>query len=512
LGPSSGPVTILFTADLHGRIGPADPLSGVAAPGGIARAATLLARERARDPEAIYLDLGDLVQGTPASYFHVKERRDEPHPLVRVLNRLGCEGLVVGNHEFNYGLPWLAAQRRHSRFPWLAANVLGPAGEPFFEPVLWVERRGRRVAILGITTPQVPRWEEPANHEGLVFVDAVETVREWVPRLRSEADAVVVAAHMGWEGVTDGGLEEPVPPENDGARLAREVTELDAVLMAHTHEIVERRTERGAPVIQAGARGEAVGRVTIEWSRDGSRANGAVLGTDGAPADDAILALVRADEEHGRERAAEIVGRAAGPFEAAGARWGDTALLTLLHKVQLDASGAELSSTALFRERENLEEGPVRVADLFRLLPFENGLTVVALTVDDVRAYLEEIALVYLGPSSNGAPPSLHPKVGVYNHDTLAGVEYLIDPSRAPGERIVELAFAGASRRGSSEVTLALGSYRAQGGGGYAALRRARVVERTGREIRRLVEEWIRRHGTITPEVFGNWRVIGAAT
>ncbi|MGH2569777.1 MAG: metallophosphoesterase, partial [bacterium] len=82
MGPS-GPVTILCTADLHGRVEPVDPLSGEPRPGGLSRVATLLARERARDPDAIYLDLGDLVQGTPASYYDATERPDEPHPLIR---------------------------------------------------------------------------------------------------------------------------------------------------------------------------------------------------------------------------------------------------------------------------------------------------------------------------------------------------------------------------------------------------------------------------------------------
>jgi 2',3'-cyclic-nucleotide 2'-phosphodiesterase/3'-nucleotidase len=507
--PTSGPVTILCTADLHGRAEPVDPLSGERFPGGLSRAATLLGRERARDPGAIYLDLGDLVQGTPASYFAAKERPEDPHPLVRCLNHLGCDGLVVGNHEFNYGLRFLEALRRHARFPLLAANVLGPDGRPFFEPVLRVERDGKRVAILAITTPQVPRWEEPENWESLTFRDAVETVREWLPRLRAEADAVVVAAHMGWEGVTDGSIDAPAPAENDVGRLVREVARLDAVLMAHTHEVVARRAEGGTFVIQPGARGRALGRLAIEWTDGAPRADGILLeaGLD-VPADRDVLALVRADEERARARIAEVVGVAEGTFEASGARWGDNPLLTLLHKVQLRASGAMLSSTALFREDEHIHAGPIRVADLFRVCPFENDLTILELGVDDVREYLEQIALAYLGPSANGGPPPLHPKVGIYNHDALAGVEYVVDPSRAPGERIVSLSFGGESLPGRRRVTLALSSYRAQGGGGYAALRRARVVERTGREIRKLLEDYVRERGTISPEVFGNWSVL----
>ena len=507
MGPS-GPVTILCTADLHGRVEPVDPLSGEPRPGGLSRVATLLARERARDPDAIYLDLGDLVQGTPASYYHARERSDEPHPLIRCLNRLGCDGLVVGNHEFNFGLGFLEAQRRHARFPLLAANVLGPDGRPFFEPVLRVERRGLRIAILAITTPQVPRWEEPWNWEGLTFLDAVETVRDWLPRLRKGADAVVVAAHMGWEGVTDGSLDTPAPAENDVRRLVGEVGELDAVMMAHTHDVVARRTERGAFLVQPGARGRALGRLAIGADR-ARRADGEILeaGLD-VPPEPKVMELVRADEDRARTRIANVVGVAAGTFEASGARWGDNSLLTLLHKVQLEASGAMLSSTALFREDEHIHAGPIRVADLFRVCPFENDLTILELTVDDVREYLEQISVAYLGPSANGGAPPLHPKVELYNHDALAGVEYVIDPARAPGGRIVELSFGGETWPGRRSVTLALSSYRAQGGGGYAALRRARVVERTGREIRKLLEGYIRERETIAPETFGNWRVL----
>jgi hypothetical protein len=56
---------------------------------------------------------------------------------------------------------------------------------------------------------------------------------------------------------------------------------------------------------------------------------------------------------------------------------------------------------------------------------------------------------------------------------------------------------------------MALTSYRAQGGGGYRALRRGRVVERTGREVRIVLADYVRSQGTIHPETFGNWGVIG---
>ncbi len=504
--------TILFTADLHGRVSPVDPFSGSTFPGGLARVATLVHEGRRRDPDAILLDLGDLVQGTPFAYAPIANGAPGPHPMIHLLNRLGCEGMVVGNHEFNYGFDWIEDSRRASRFPWLAANVLGSDGEPAFEPWVLVERGGKRVAILAITTPQVPRWEAPRHIEHLTFVDAVETARAWVPRLRREADAVVVAAHMGWSGVTDGGLEAPVPPENDVERILREVPDIDALLMAHTHELVaERRGALGTPAVQASWGGLALGEASLDWQ--GAELHVATRvheSSERIAPDETILANAAPDEERARVWGETVVGEAAAPFTTEGARYRDNAILTLLHRAQREASGAELSSAALFYADRTIPAGNVRALDLFRIYPFENFLTIVELTADDVRDYLEEIARIYTAPAARGELPAIDPRITLYNHDSLAGCEYVIDPALPPGRRVVHLAFGGAQWSGTRRMKLALSSYRALGGGGYQVLKRARIVEVSTRETRSILIDYVRRRGRIAPEVDDNWRVIGA--
>jgi 2',3'-cyclic-nucleotide 2'-phosphodiesterase/3'-nucleotidase len=431
--------------------------------------------------------------------------------MVRMLNELGCAAMVIGNHDFNFGLRWIEALRRTARFPILGANVLDAEGRPFFEPVLRVERRGRRIAVLGITTPQVPRWEEPWNYAGLTFRDTVETVEEWVPRLRREADAVVIAAHMGWQGVTDGGLEDPEPHENAVAQMLARTAAADVVLMAHTHEVVERRGELGTPAVQAGSGGEALGMVRLDFGGPRPLVSSRILRADVDVAVDARIGALAEETERGvAERIAEVLGTAAAPFRCTGARYQDNAVLSLVNRAQLWASGARLSSTALFRATEEVAAGPVTLGDLFRIYPYENDLTILELPVGEVWRYLEQIALTYLGPARNGDPPPLDPRVSLYNHDSIAGCEYEIDPGRKPFDRVTRLTFAGEEWPAERTVTMAVTSYRAQGGGGYAPLREARVVERTGREIRRIVADYIRSRRVIRPEVFDNWRVVGA--
>jgi 2',3'-cyclic-nucleotide 2'-phosphodiesterase/3'-nucleotidase len=507
MAPTS--VTLAFTADLHGCVSPIDSLTRGPAAGGFARTATLIRGIRDRDPDTVYVDLGDLVQGTPMSYLAISE--SPPHPMVRVLRRLGCAGLVVGNHEFNFGQAFREDLVRTSPFPILAANVVDERGELAFVPYLLVRVREKTIALLALTTPQVPRWEEPAHIEGLLFRDAVQTAREWVPRLRSDADAVIVAAHMGWEGVTDGGLELPSPPENDVARLVAEVPGIDAVVMAHTHEIVE-RVERGVVVVQPGARGVAVAELRLSWDSEDARVRVRStvhrVGND-TRVDDTVLAEVAREEQAAAAWLDEVVATASGPFLLDGLRYRDNEVLSLLHQVNFDAAGTDLSSAALFHPRATLAAGDVCVRNLFRIYPFENDLTIVELTVDQVREYLEQIALAYAGPAVNGAPPPLHPSVRLYNHDAIAGVEYVIDPSLPPGRRVAALTFRGTELGGSHRLSMSASSYRVQGGGGYDVFRRSRVVERTGREMRALLIDWSRERRVLEPFVFDNWSVIG---
>ena len=65
------------------------------------------------------------------SYLHAAERPDELHPMVVLLNAVGCEAMVIGNHEFNFGMRWIETLRRTADFPILGANVIGPDGRPF---------------------------------------------------------------------------------------------------------------------------------------------------------------------------------------------------------------------------------------------------------------------------------------------------------------------------------------------------------------------------------------------
>src|SRR6185369_13110772 len=119
------------------------------------------------------------------------------------MNALRYDAMVVGNHEFNYGLRNLDRARADAQFPWLSANteVVSGSTKPF-ERYLLKTVAGVKVAVIGITTPAVPTWEKPENIAPYRFDAAKVAVEKSLAELRAlpasrRPDLVLIAAHAG---------------------------------------------------------------------------------------------------------------------------------------------------------------------------------------------------------------------------------------------------------------------------------------------------------------------------
>ena len=181
------PLTILHTNDLHAHIQPDN--DGM---GGFAYLATVLREERAHCEACLYLDAGDLVQGTPVStIFH-------GDPIYGLANLLKPDASTLGNHELDYGWNEALKFAAIAKFPIVTSNILNAAGQPVTgKPYVIQTVGGIRVAIIGavlgdlataLTTP-----EEMGPWRVLPPVDAI---RNAVSDIGDRADLVVVVAHI----------------------------------------------------------------------------------------------------------------------------------------------------------------------------------------------------------------------------------------------------------------------------------------------------------------------------
>ncbi|MBI1809739.1 MAG: 5'-nucleotidase C-terminal domain-containing protein [Gemmatimonadetes bacterium] len=224
----------------------------------------------------------------------------------------------------------------------------------------------------------------------------------------------------------------------------------------------------------------------------------------------ALVALLQRGHDAARAYASQVVGRTAVPWRADSARVADTPLMDFVTETMRRAAGTDLASAAAFSLDARLPAGPITVAQLAQLYPYDNTLKAVRVTGAQLRAYLEQSAR-YFRVTGEGAARHAAPDPGIpgFNFEMVQGADYTIDLSRPAGDRITGLRVRGRAVRDDDSLTLALSNYRAGGGGGYAMLRDAPVVHDKQLEIRQLLIDEVTRRGTLRPADYfvRNWSV-----
>ncbi len=510
-------VTILETSDLHGHLLPWDYQRARPADDGLARVASRVAAIRKETPNVLLLDAGDTIQGTPIEFLHAKDPSKGPDPMAEAMSALKYDAMTVGNHEFNFGLAVLRKAQRESAFPWLSANTRNADGSAAFPEYIVKTVAGIRIGVLGLTTPNIPNWEPEKNRAGLRWEDPVQTAARLVPVLRGKekCDFVVALIHSGPEVDLKTGEPDGTDDENRVAAVSK-VPGIDLLLTGHTHRRIPLTRLNGVPMIQPGRWGDVLARVDVTFERSGrtkkvADLTAALLPSDeSVPTDPVIAAIAAPHDKAARAYMEEVVAVADDDFPGARARLEDTALLDFVNGTMLEATGADLSMTSLLPGRfEGFRKGPIRVRNVYALYPYENQLVEIEIDGATLKACLEHAAEFYGTAQWEDGKLVLKPKEGMipYNFDVVEGATYRIDPTAPVGARVKDLAYRGRPVQPSDRFTLAVNAYRAQGSGGYKALKGAKVVKEVPDEIRELLIERLKKLGHVRPETDHNWVV-----
>src|SRR5918992_3807112 len=142
---------VAATTDVHGRLRGYDYYKNAPEPGrSLARVATIVDSLRAVHlGRVVLVDAGDLLQGNPLAYTAARVSSDTLSPIVAAMNVMQYDAAAIGNHEFNYGVPFLDRAVGQARFPFLSANTYHVDGARKYRAWTVVERAGVRVAIIG---------------------------------------------------------------------------------------------------------------------------------------------------------------------------------------------------------------------------------------------------------------------------------------------------------------------------------------------------------------------------
>lgn len=405
--------------------------------GGAARLAALCAAERARagDEHSLVAFGGDAFNPSLASVFTRGEH------MVPVLNAIGVDVAVVGNHDLDFGVDVLAEHMGNCAFPWLLANVVDKAsGKPLAgaAPTHVIEKGGVKVGFVGLAEREWIATLALVPEDSVEYTDFVEAGRRLASELRREQGCQVVVAltHMR------------VPNDE---RLAAEAPEFDVVLGGHDHHYEVRKVKpHGVLMVKSGTEFRWVTRVSVQLPET----SGAAATTSrpevsfdtlevasSLPEDEGVAALVEQSKEQLGEMMDQNLGVSLVELDGrfASVRTRETNLGNLVCDLLRVASGADivLLNSGTLRSDTLHPAGTLTFRDLTNMLPMLDQTALIEMSGADVRLALE-----------NGV--SAWPKLeGRFLQ--VSGVRFEYDATAEPGARVRDAFFTGAGGEGEGE-------------------------------------------------------------
>jgi 2',3'-cyclic-nucleotide 2'-phosphodiesterase/3'-nucleotidase len=535
----TGKIKIIVTTDVHGSFFPTDIKTGEVLPLSMARVQSLVSEEKKKKGQkVILLDNGDIIQGDPFVYYYNFEKTDEPHIVAQILDFMGYDAATVGNHDVEAGHEVYDKLVSDSGFPWLAANaVRTDNGEPYFRPYTIIKRGGVKVAVLGLITPAIPSWLPPQIWSGMEFDDMVESADKWVKIIieKEKPDLLVGLFHSGMD-FTYNHQDENTPRNENAVKLvAQKVPGFDIIFCGHDHRTWNQRVmnPEGEEVLILGSRSKASEVAIAEVEVAGKRGNIAVeiKGTNqpvgNFPPDSLYMEKFADAWAAVREYVARPLGRIKNTISTREAFFGPSAFIDLIHTVQLEISGAEISFAAPLSFDTRINEGEITVGDMFDLYRYENLLYSIEMSGKEIAGYLN---YSYGGWFSTMSSTSDHlinfseddsgrfrTARAYYNFDSALGIIYQVDVSKPSGQMVKVISMAdGSDFEEERNYLVAVNSYRGNGGGGHLTEGagippeelQSRIKGSTDKDLRYYMMKWIEKKQVIDPKPAYQWTVI----
>ena len=522
-GPAEKSVTLTFieTSDIHGAIYPYDFVNAKPMATSLAQVASLIAEERAANPNVVLLDNGDSLQGQPTVYFYNFEKTAGPHIWSQALNFLKYDAIGVGNHDIEAGHTVYDKLYEETQAAVLCANAVKPDGSPYFTPYSIVEKGGVKIAILGLVSPKIPDWLPPQFWTGMEFEDMVESAKKWVPIIqeKEKPDVLVGLFHAGVDYTYGNVKKDTKYNENASQLVAEMVPGFDLVFVGHDHsgwdgmgwdpaakKKVEVKDPNGKTVYIYGALNAArkipVVNLMLDWNaatgKWDKRVRGGLVDMTQYKAEPAFNAQFQAGFDDIKKWVDRPIGKMAGVISTRESMFEDSAFVDLIHRIQLDLSKdpaiglvpADISFVAPLSGDAKIPtsaDGTLYVRDMFNLYVYENFLYTMTMTGKQVQDFLEYSYKFWFDTMPNAGNHLINfqkDKEGKlvldtrsnmpltatrsYNYDSAAGINYFVDVSQPAGKRVTITSMSdGRIFNFDEKYVVAINSYRGSGGGGH---------------------------------------------
>ncbi|MCK6451755.1 MAG: 5'-nucleotidase C-terminal domain-containing protein [Alphaproteobacteria bacterium] len=474
--PATAKVTFLHTNDVY-------EIAPVKGRGGFAELMTALEKERAAAEHSITTFGGDLISPSLMSGL------TKGAQMIELQNAVGLDLAVLGNHEFDFGPEVAKARMGESRFPWLAANVLGPDGKNFNgnPGTALRELGGFKIGFVGLLTPETATLSSPGKE--ITFAPVVETGAAAAKALKAAgADIVVALTHLSIA---------------EDRELARRVREIDLILGGHDHDPIT-YLEGGKLIHKAGHDNEYLAVVELSLRREQTRDGPKVafvpawrmVPVAGIAPDPAIAAIVK---KHNDRLDAELnvrIGTAATPLDSrrSEVRAKENAIGNLFADAIRAAVGADVALVnggGIRGDRQYPAGHTLTRRDVLTELPFGNITVLIELKGSDLLAALEHAV---------GRVEELQGRFV-----SVSGLAFAYDPKAPSGKRVRTATVGGQKLDPARSYKVAANDYIVAGGDGFADLKKGKVLidASGGKLMASQVIDYVAARGTVAPTVEG---------
>ena len=437
-------IVVVHTNDIHGNIAESKGR------GGLTRIATLIKKLRAENPNAvIYLDAGDVAQGTPVSNTFQGE------PTFAAIAAMKPAMGTIGNHEFDWGPEVMKEMTEKAGYPFVLANVYdAKTGKLPFEPFRVVEVNGIKLGIIGLLAADTPTVVKKGNTGNYYFADPSATVRKYIPEMRAKGAQVLVAlTHIGFDA---------------DKQLAANVPELDLIVGGHSHTQLDEPVNVGGStwIVQTGKYGRNLGVEEMLVSPY----NGKIIGfnshlvaiDDKANIEDdpEVTAILKKYEEKIRPQMEVVVGSFDGELtKKCAPNEFDTTLGNVICDCLRESTGADVAVYNYGGIRlDSMSAGKVTVGNVFQLMPFDDQVCRMEIKGSAIQELLDQAAAATkAGPMQTSGITCTIDKANKVAKDIKIGGKVL-DPEKT--------------------YTLATTEFLTTGGDGFAALTKGTIVQR----------------------------------
>jgi len=448
--------------------------------GGYAKIASVVAAERARNPNTLFIHAGDAYSPTLMSGF------DQGENVVDLLNLLKPDVFTPGNHEYDFGPNVFRKLVGASQFPVLAANLTEADGAPVagVGTTRMIAFGEVKIGVVGLTAQDSPRKSSPGD---LGFANTVETLETEAAQLRAQgADLIVAVAHA----------DRSIDHDIIASRAA------DILLSGDDHDLW---LEYDGRTVAAESKQDGEYMIAIDVSAEVAdaekrkvlwRPSFRIIDTLEVQPDPAVAQKV-AEYDLALARELDVaLGITRTEFDSRSitVRGGEAAIGNLFADAIRDVTHADVAllNGGSFRGAKTYPAGSTLTRrDVVKELPFGNKTLVLEMTGAALRETLEFAFAKADKPS--GAFPQ------------VSGLELVVDRAAPPGKRLVAAKVGGDALDDSKNYKVATNDYLFHGGDGYAMLGKARLLvdERSAKLIANDVMVYIRAQEEVAPKISG---------